>query len=190
MKYSPSHRLPISAALSLAAHLYLLALLPGPTPPPGRPFPLAVRLPPPTAKTPPVPPARPIPPAGPSSRPRPATAVATAPLLTAPAPSAAPIEPRGADAPTLRLDRESLYASARRIAREDNPPPPAPPPALPRTVEAAVALATAKDTVIELRGPAGEHIVRTRNRRCVTPLQQPVFMGGGNPITLCEVTKG
>lgn len=90
--------------------------------------------------------------------------------------------------PTIDLD--AALATARRQAREAPPRPSLETPRLPITVESAIAQATQHDEPVETRGANGEHVVKTRNMRCVTPIYVPHFLEGKTMLTQCEALKG
>lgn len=101
--------------------------------------------------------------------------------------SATTVPPSASAAPGIDLD--SARAAARAYAREaqarntlDTPKPKL-------TVESAIARATEPDTVIEMRGPGGEHITQTRDMRCVTPLVVPHYMEGMTIPSQCTKRK-
>jgi hypothetical protein len=101
-------------------------------------------------------------------------------VVTAPDP--APTPP-----PTINLD--SARATARAYAREAQARNTLDAPKPQLTVEAAIARATEPDSVVEMRGPAGDHITQTRDLHCVTPLVVPHYMTGMTVPSQCTKRK-
>lgn len=96
-------------------------------------------------------------------------------------PSPAPVPPT--------IDLDSSRAAARAYAREAQALKTLDAPKTQLTVEAAIARATEPDSVIETRGPNGEHIVQTRDLRCVTPFAVPHYMTGMTVPAQCMKRK-
>lgn len=98
--------------------------------------------------------------------------------------------PPAAATPTApAIDMESARAAARAYATEMQPGRALDPPKPQLVVEAAIARATEPDSVIETRGPNGEHIVQTRDLRCVTPFAVPHYMTGMTVPAQCMKRK-
>lgn len=85
------------------------------------------------------------------------------------------------------IDLEAIRATARRQAVEAPASSVATVPV--KTVETAIAQAMAPDRPTESRGPAGQHVIQTRNMRCVAPLAVPHYMAGMTVPSQCEFRK-